>query len=252
VPVKLSGRNAPFSDSLDLPPLFRLVTLREAGNAFAHAQSIASKAGAGTLVRVGRFDLVEFAVILEPDEPLWSARRILYAGMLALRNALATHAPPQRPITFGWPDAIRVDGGLIGGAQLAWPTGSDEHEAPEWLVFGGMLRWSARDESDAGLRPDGTTLLREGFEDVDSNRLIENCARHLLLAIDGWQPTAFGTVARSYVRHLDHENGAMPVIDDNGDLLVGQRNGQEPVRHSIVHALAVPSWLDPLTGGPRA
>ncbi len=56
--------------ALDLPPVFRLVTLREAGNAFAHAKSIAAKEGAGTLVWVRRFDLVEFALVIEPDEPL--------------------------------------------------------------------------------------------------------------------------------------------------------------------------------------
>ncbi len=53
--------------TLDLPPPFKLVTLREVGDAFAHAASVASEAGAGTLVYVGRFDLAEFAVVLEPE-----------------------------------------------------------------------------------------------------------------------------------------------------------------------------------------
>jgi Biotin/lipoate A/B protein ligase family len=57
--------------ALDLPPPFRLVTLREVGDAMVHATEIAAAEGAGTLVHVGRFDLAEFAVVLEPDEPLW-------------------------------------------------------------------------------------------------------------------------------------------------------------------------------------
>ena len=61
--------------TLDLPPPFKLVTLREVGDAFSHAASVASEAGAGTLVYVGRFDLAEFAVVLEPEEPLETARR---------------------------------------------------------------------------------------------------------------------------------------------------------------------------------
>src|SRR5438105_3917927 len=96
--------------SLDLPPPFRLITLREAGDAFRHAGAIAGEAGAGTLVHVGRFDLAEFALVLEPEEPLRSARRVLYAGLVALADALAVHAPPEKPITIDWPDAIRVDG----------------------------------------------------------------------------------------------------------------------------------------------
>src|SRR5262249_39940683 len=86
--------------ALDLPPPFRLVTLREVGDAFAHATRVAAQEGAGTLVYVGRFDLAEFAVVLEPEEPLKTARRALYAGLTALADALAVHAPPERPINF--------------------------------------------------------------------------------------------------------------------------------------------------------
>ena len=56
--------------TLDLPPGYTLVALRELGDAFAHGCEIAAEAGAGTLVWVRRYDLVEFAVVLEPDEPL--------------------------------------------------------------------------------------------------------------------------------------------------------------------------------------
>src|SRR5262249_28029972 len=124
-----------FGSSLDLPPPFRLISLREVGDAFAHATKVAGDAGAGTLVHVGRFDLAEFAVVLEPEEPLRTARRTLYAGMSALGDALLAHAPPERPITFEWPDAVYVDGGLVGGARLGWPAEADEDEPPDWLVF---------------------------------------------------------------------------------------------------------------------
>src|SRR5437016_4629534 len=113
--------------ALDLPPPFHLVTLREVGDAFAHATKVAAEEGAGTLVYVGRFDLAEFAVVLEPEEPLKTARRAVYAGLTALADALAVHAPPERPITFDWPDALRVNGGLVGGARLAWPQGPAEN-----------------------------------------------------------------------------------------------------------------------------
>src|SRR5687767_7104059 len=103
--------------ALHLPPPFSLVTLREIGDAFAHAQAIAPESGAGTLVHVGRFDLSEFAVVLEPDEPLASARRVFYLAMVALYDALLAHAPPERPIEIRWPDAIYVDGGLVGGGR---------------------------------------------------------------------------------------------------------------------------------------
>src|ERR1700690_1127582 len=113
-------RARPLAPELILPPPFTLVRLRELGDAFAHAQSIAFEQGAGTLVYVGRFDLAEFAVVLEPDEPLRTARRAFYAGMAALTDALMAHAPPEKPIVCIWPDSIYVDQGLVGGAQFAW------------------------------------------------------------------------------------------------------------------------------------
>src|ERR1700737_3345796 len=130
----------PNARTLDLPPPFRLVMLREVGDAFAHACAQAAALGAGTLVFVGRFDLAEFAVVLEPEEPLTAARLVLYAGMVALADACAALAPPEKPITIDWPDAIRIDRGLVGGGRIAWPTETDERAVPQWLGFGASIR----------------------------------------------------------------------------------------------------------------
>ena len=74
---------------LDLPPGYRAIALREYKDAMAHAKAIAATDGAGTLVFVRRFDTVEFAVVLEPEEPLGEARRAIYAIMNAVADALA-------------------------------------------------------------------------------------------------------------------------------------------------------------------
>jgi hypothetical protein len=97
------------------------VTLRESGDAFGHACSIASEHGAGTLVWVRRFDLVEFAVVLEPEEELMAARRAIYAASNALADTLAARTPPERAVTFDWPDAVRIDGVLVGAPGWAGP-----------------------------------------------------------------------------------------------------------------------------------
>src|SRR4029077_11434895 len=140
MPLETARPQTRLAPELALPPPFTAIRLREVGDAFAHAVAIAPEKGAGTLVYVGRFDLAEFAVVLEPDEPLRSARRALYAGLAALADALAVDARPEKPITFAWPHAVRVDGGLVGGARLAWPKDAGENETPPWLVFGAMIR----------------------------------------------------------------------------------------------------------------
>ena len=237
--------------ALDLPPPFRLVTLREVGDAMAHATGIAAEQGAGTLVHVGRFDLAEFAVVLEPDEPLWQARRAIYAGSAALADALAVHAAPEKPIAFDWPDAVRVDGGLVGGVRLEWPVGADENEPAPWLVFGAMIRTVALGENEPGLTPLAAALEDEGFDGLGSGRLVESFARHLMNAVDAWSEVGFKEIEKNYLARLAPESGVQRSIDKNGDLLVRRMAATEPVRHSLLDALARVSWLDPDTGAPR-
>src|SRR5215472_14283097 len=219
------------------------------------ATRVAAEEGAGTLVYVGRFDLAEFAVVLEPEEPLKTARRALYAVLTALADALAAHAPPERPITFDWPDGVRVDGGLVGGARLAWPERADENEPPAWLVFAAMIRTVAMGDEESGLRPLSAALEQEGFDDLGSGRLVESFARHLMVALDAWQEQGFGEIAKNYLTRLAPESGVRRDVAENGDLLVrrviANAGRGEAEQRLLLRALGQPSWLDPATGGPR-
>ena len=237
--------------ALDLPPPFRLVTLREVGDAMAHATAIAAEQGAGTLVHVGRFDLAEFAVVLEPDEPLWQARRAIYAGAAALADALAVRAPPEKPIAFDWPDAIRVDGGLVGGVRLEWPIGADENEPAPWLVFGAMIRTVSMSDAEPGLTPLVAALDQEGFTDFAAGALVESFARHLMVHSDAWAEQGFAPVAKEYLQRLPRDRN-LRSIDENGDLLVRRPGKVEVERNRLTRRLGVPSWLDPATRGPRS
>ena len=242
--------------ALDLPPPFRLVTLREVGDAFAHATKVAAAEGAGTLVYVGRFDLAEFAVVLEPEEPLRTARRALYAGLVALADALAARAPPERPISFDWPDAVLVDGGarrrrpprLAAGRGRERAAGMgrvrrhDPHRGdgrggtgPAATLGGARGRGFRRSR----LRPAGGELRppshgrRRRLAGARIRRNREGLSRPAC-AGDGSAP-----------RHR-RERRSAGAPDRNG-----QGPDSESERRSLLHALAQPSWLDPTTGGPR-
>jgi hypothetical protein len=248
--TRFGARNVD-DERLDLPPPFRLVRLREVGDAFAHACAHAAELGAGTLVFVGRFDMAEFAVVMEPDEPLPSARLAFYAGMVALCDALAALAPPEKPITIEWPDAIRIDGGLVGGGRLAWPRRADQGAAPEWLVFGSMVRTVTMNGTESGLHPLSTALEEEGFGGAGSGRILEGFARHLMVAVDGWREGGAGAIVKSYVAKMELDNDTRWNIEQNGDLLIS-RPGKQIERRTLLSALKKqPSWLDPETAGPR-
>jgi biotin-(acetyl-CoA carboxylase) ligase len=242
--------HTPFATTLDLPPGFRVVTLREVGDAFAHAKANAAALGASTLVFVGRFDLAEFAVVLEPDEPLRTARRAFYAGMAALTDTLMAHAPPEKPITCVWPDSIYVDQGLVGGAQFAWSDGPED-QPPDWLVFGGMIRTVSMAEGEPGVRPLSTAIEEEGFDETSAAELVGSFARHLMVQVDAWQEYGFKQIAKTYLTRLAPEKSARRDIDDNGDLLVRWTGRPDVERRSLIAALVKPSWLDPETRGPR-
>ena len=228
--------------ALDLPPPFRLVVLREAGDAFAHASAHAAELGAGTLVFVGRFDLAEFAVVLEPEETLARACRSFYAGMTALADALAALAPPETPITIEWPDRLEIGRRLVGGGRLGWPQSADERERPDWLVFGVVIRLVSMRSGEAALDPLSTALADEGFGELGAERVVEGFARHLMLAIDSWQEGDFAAIVQGYLSRLQPERGARHAIDASGDLRI-ERPGESVACLDLRAALTAPLWF---------
>ena len=249
----MMSRLGEVDQTLDLPPGYTLVALRELGDAFAHGCEIAAQSGAGTLVWVRRYDLVEFAVVLEPDEALASARRALFAGMNAVADAIAAHCPPERDVAFEWPDAIRFDAGLLGGARLGWPVDCAETEVPAWLVFGVILRAADMVHLDEVQAASGVSMLGAGFEMVDTDAIIGSFARHLMTAFDRWNEDGFDAIARDYLARLPRRKaGEIRAIDVNGDLLVKLPAGSGPPdRTSLVDALAKTGWYDPQMRGPK-
>ena len=251
----MASRLADVEQTLDLPPGYTLVALRELGDAFAHGCEIAASSGAGTLVWVRRYDLVEFAVVLEPDEPLTSARRAFFAGMNAVADAISAHCPPEREVNFGWPDAIMFDGGLLGGGRLGWPADCAEDQVPAWLVFGAILRAADMAHIEEVQAASGVAMLSEGFEMIDTDAIIESFARHLMTGFDRWRERGFEPIARDYLARLAAagQAGERRAIDVNGDLLVRTAAGSgAPARTSLTDGLARAAWYDRQARGPKS
>jgi Biotin/lipoate A/B protein ligase family len=238
--------------ALDLPPPYSLVTLRESSDAFAHACRIAEEAGAGTLVWVRRFDLIEFAVVLEPEEALTSARRAFFCGMNALADAIAAHAPPEREVSFAWPDTVTFNGARIGGGRLGWPQNCPEDEVPGWVVFSAMITAAWVGAGDPGSRPSATSLEEEGFDAADGPALVEAFARYLMRAFATLAAQGFDPIAAAYLGRLAiRKAGESRALDTNGDLLIHAHGREDADRLALVPALEQPTWFDAATGMPK-
>ncbi|MEI8144596.1 MAG: biotin/lipoate--protein ligase family protein [Alphaproteobacteria bacterium] len=237
--------------ALDLPPGYRLIPLRESGDAFAHACRVADAEGAGSLVWVQRFDVAEFAVILEPDAPLSQARRVLFMGMAALADAVASLCPPERAVTIAFPDTLLFDGGLVGGGRLGWPKKTTDSERPDWLVFGAVVRVAFSNQVEPGATPMVTALDEEGFMGGGPAIIIEAFARYFMRAVDQWQISGFGSVEKDYIGRLNKDRpGDQHSLDDAGNLIIRPAIG-EPRQLSLIEGLKAVAWLDRDSGGPR-
>ncbi|QCK86948.1 hypothetical protein E8L99_14880 [Phreatobacter aquaticus] len=238
--------------TLTLPPGFELEPLRESGDAFAHACRIAAEKGAGTLVWVRRFDVAEYAIVLEPEEPLAVARKAFFMGMNATAEAIAAHCPPERDVSFRFPDAITFDAGLVGGGRIGWPKGTAEDAVPAWLVFSAVIRVTFDGMIEPGKAPNAAALDDEGFDGVGPSDLVESFARFFLRQVDIWQSQGFKTIAADYLGRVVKERpGDRRGLDANGDLLTRRAVGEEEHRSIFLDGLKAVAWLDRKTGAPR-
>jgi hypothetical protein len=155
-------------------------------------------------------------------------------------------------VNFDWPDAVRFDGGLLGGARLGWPKDCAEDEIPAWLVFGVILRAADMAHVEEVQAASGVSLLSEGFEMIDTDAIIESFTRHLMTAFDRWNERGFEAIARDYLERLPvRKAGERRAIESNGDLLIKGAGGGPPERTSLVDALVSTAWYDPQARGPK-
>jgi len=187
-------------------------------------------------------------VVLEPTDPLAKGRRVFYAGMAALADAIAAAAPPETAIHIEWPDALYVNWALVGGGRLAWPAKTGAGNVPEWLVFGATIRIASSTGVDPGLTPDLTALDEEGFAEISSNNIIEGFARNLMLLLSDWQEGRFTAIRKSYFERLSRNDRQHWDIDDNGDLISRIANDKTE-RRALLPRLEKSEWLDLLGKG---
>jgi len=234
---------------LVLPPLFSEIACDEGEAVFDRAVLQAGELGAGTLLYGVRGHTLSIAVVLEPEEPLQSARHAFFIAMVAMRDALASHCPPERDIRFAWPDTILYDGARLGGGRLAWPESGQEDAIPDWLVVGiDLIRTRPRLSANQAFM-DSISLREEDY--IYDSELIESFSRHLMRLVSLHEAGERNEIIEAYIHRLaDGVDEAEFSLADNGDLLE-RSPGERASRRSLTEDLAAMRWLDPQSGEPR-
>ena len=91
----------------------------------------------------------------------------------------------------------------------------------------------------AGERPDRTSLLAEGYDDLTPALLVAAWARHFMATVADWQGRGFKTLAERYLARLDPKLGAgarRGIVPTSGDLVLEGAEGLQTL--SLAQALA--------------
>jgi BirA family transcriptional regulator, biotin operon repressor / biotin---[acetyl-CoA-carboxylase] ligase len=237
------------------PPLLRPFAVTPELDPFDRCINLAAEgAEAGTLLWSIGQDACECAVVLAPEQPLEPSLPIILVAMLGLADGLGSMIPPVVAVTFGWPDRIEVNGGVVGGVRFACAPTERSEAVPDWLVIGfGVAmrgRWAEGAPPDRFRR---TTLADEGCGEVTTVDLLEAFSRHFLSWINRWQEEGIEPVQRAWmsratglgkrveVRVGDHVRlGTFEGLTETGAM----RLVREGVAHMIAldEAMRVPTW----------
>jgi BirA family biotin operon repressor/biotin-[acetyl-CoA-carboxylase] ligase len=184
-----------------LPPPLRPVAVTPDLHPFERCLGLAAEgAKAGTLLWSTGQDACEGAVVLAPEQPRERSLPIILIALLGLGDGLGALVPRTVAITFGWPDRIEVNGGVVGGVRFACAATETADAVPDWLVIGFGIairgRWTAAAAPDSLRR---TTLADEGCREMTTLDLLEAFGRHFLSWIDRWQDAGVEPVRRAWL-----------------------------------------------------
>ena len=241
-----------------MPPLFRALAVTPDIDPFERGLQFAAEgAEAGTVLWSIGQDRCQAAVVLAPEHPLEDSLPVVLVAMLGLGDALGALLPPVVALTFGWPDRIEINGGVVGGVRLASARTEKPGDVPDWILVGYGLAAQRRPEgpepgSEPGHRPGHTSFADEGCE-IACIDLIEHFGRHFLSWINRWQEDGVAPVRQAWLSRAtglsssievasgpQRKQGIFTGLTDTGSIRL-MRNGITQTV-SLEEAMKAPSW----------
>jgi BirA family transcriptional regulator, biotin operon repressor / biotin---[acetyl-CoA-carboxylase] ligase len=240
----------------DFPPLYRPFAVTPDLDPFERGINIATEgAEAGTLLWSIGQEACECAVVLAPERSLEASLPIALVALLALGDALGSLVPPLATVTFGWPDRLEVNGGVVGGVRMAIaPPDEAAASPPEWLVIGfGVAVRGPWGEGEPGDQLPRTTLADQGCGELGTLDLLEAFARHFLAWINRWQEDGVAPVTQAWMSRATglgkpveievgghKRQGVFSGLTESGAMRLVKEGVTQTV--ALDEAMRVPSW----------
>jgi biotin-(acetyl-CoA carboxylase) ligase len=238
------------------PPLYRPFAVTPEVDPFDRCTIVAEEgAEAGTLLWSIGQEACECAIVLAPEQSREASLPVALVAMLGLGDALGSLVPPVVAVTFGWPDRVEVNGGVIGGVRMACGPTDLAEGVPDWMVvgFGVAMRgpWADDGEPDDDLYR--TTLADEGCGEVQTIDLLEAFARHFLAWLNRWQEDGVGPVEQAWLARAtglgkeialeiggQKKEGAFAGLTESGAMRLEKDGVTQTI--ALDEAMQVPTW----------
>lgn len=200
--------------TLNIPPLYELVTYDSIDSAASEAKRLAlSGADEGTLVWAkaqtagrGRFDHrwlsepgnLHCAIVLRPEEPIAVAGQVDYVAAVSLATAIAGLVTPMTELRYRWPNDLLLNNLKVAGILLD-PCVVNNGNV-ESLVLGVNVNVKSHppelDDSAANMHADG-------FSKSTDAELLESFSRNFLSWINRWAEEGFGPIAKAWIQRAN-------------------------------------------------
>jgi biotin-(acetyl-CoA carboxylase) ligase len=244
------------SERPQFPPLYRPFAVTLEIDPFERCLSVAAEGvEAGTLLWSIGQEACECAIALAPEQSREASLPVALVTMLGLGDALGSLVPPVVAVTFGWPDRIEVNGGVVGGVRLAIAPTPTPSAVPQWMVvgFGVAVRGPWADDGEPGDDLYRTTLAEEGCGDIQTVDLLEAFGRHFLAWINRWQEDGVGPVRQAWMARAtglgkpividalgQKRSGTFSGLTDSGAIRLVKDGATQTI--SLDEAMQLPSW----------
>ncbi len=232
------------------PPLLTGHPIKGAVKAYETAQTLAMKgeAGAGDVFWARSTDILDIAVVLEPEVDRSQAIQMMFAAMVAFGDSLGAIGPPELGLYYVWPGGLLVNGATAGQVRVALPDACRQGGTPDWMVIGITVNLRVGNQDvEPGDDARNTNLLEEGCGDITRTQLVESLCRHFLVWINTWEHEGFKPIHEIWVGRctelsdqLDftlgeqRHRGTFVGLDESGDLLMRPEGGDSVVSISVL------------------